>query len=1444
MKKYLLLILSIAALAPAFGQTYSQTSGPICSAYNYREYTFTGTPETPIAGTLSVSWLYCGPNYNGSNYGQMDLQVWVGGAWQTIVNNHPDANRGCSWVQASFTLSAETINNAVNTSGGNILIRGDIDDGCASGYGCSSYADPCFNATLTYDYAPSANFIADQVSTCIGGDVIFSNTSSGPQDSYVWSFGADAIPDTAVGAGPHIVNWTTSGAKDISLTVVGNGQTSTETKLTYVDVADAPSSVVFGTALEDWQNRTNGNSIQTQKSITDGNDNTYIGGTVLGSGTDVWLKKIDSDGTTVWETTFPISGNQSINDMVLDDTSNVYLCGSTGNDYFMMKANSDGSLAWNSAYDPSGNVDVAKALCIDPAGYLYVTGASYGANGNDATTAKFDNAGVYEYHITETDMGVSEGADIECANGQIYVFGTMNVGGFNEDWLLINYETVLGVEQWRQTINGSGFANDNGHQMVMDGTNLYLLGMSTHIGAIAGWTVARYNLSGTQSWKQDFFTGDTGFGTYDGLTVGQDGMVYLASSTNDGSKDVARILQLNSSDGSQNWMHDFSGIQDTYFRGIESADNQTIYISAVTNNNNGNHDMCIELIDTSGAQLWWAVYDGCGGTVDNSTGLNVTSQNEAVLSGYNMQAVTLKYAPLIDPAAEFTFNYDSTCVGTPVTFMDASTGSTLSYSWNFGSGASIDSIVGIGPHDVSFSSPGVKTIMLTVTNSLGDSAISHMIEVFPLPVVVASADTAMCEGGSIAILATGNGMFEWDNGLGSGSSHVVSPSVTTTYSVSLTDSIGCQSSDTVVVSVLPSPTANAGSDAFICLGDSTTLSGSGSGSLQWSHGLGTDTTVTVMPSVYTTYVLTVFDGFGCSIMDSTNVFVNDLPVVDAGVDTSICFGGNTTLSGSGNGILQWSHGLGSDPNPVVSPSEMTTYTLVVTDTNSCVNSDMVTVSVFTAPIANAGADLDICNGDTTTLNATGGLSFVWTGIGADQTQQVTPTSTTDYIVAVTDSNACADMDTVTVTVNPVYFFTETIGVCPGETYIFPDGTTWSNITAPIVYTSYLSTMQLCDSTIETTIEVLDCSCDNPVSYSISNIQPTEVTIHWTPESLAIKYKVKIRQVGSNNWTYHTVLAPDTLKTKSNLVAGTDYEYKLQSICDEDSPSGYGSFQYFTTAANPCANPDSLVIVGVNPTQSNLSWSAIVGAISYKLKYRPVGSSSWKYKTITAPLTYRNLYNLLPDTQYEYRIRTTCSAGAEPYTASAYFNTLSCEVAPNRLAYNIGGTGATVSWDAVSGAVSYKVKYRINNAASWSYKNVTAPTSSALLNGLLPSTVYQWKVKTFCNPNSNYSSYSGNNLFATTPVSGNGQRRLAESSTNANSVVSVFPNPTSGLLTVDLGDVSNATISVRNIHGQLVLRRLVQDKRNTQIKFFGNSGLYTIEVMTDKGVSEVFKVMKQ
>ena len=146
--------------------------------------------------------------------------------------------------------------------------------------------------------------------------------------------------------------------------------------------------------------------------------------------------------------------------------------------------------------------------------------------------------------------------------------------------------------------------------------------------------------------------------------------------------------------------------------------------------------------------------------------------------------------------------------------------------------------------------------------------------------------------------------------------------------------------------------------------------------------------------------------------DTLTISITHTPV-DAGLDQSICFGDQITLSGIGATTLNWTNGI-TDGVPFT-PLDTTMYILVGV-TNGCIGRDTVLVFVNPLPTVDAGISQSICEGNQITLNGFGANSYVWDN-GIVNGTPFTPISTTTYEVIGADGNNCTDTSQVTVTVN-------------------------------------------------------------------------------------------------------------------------------------------------------------------------------------------------------------------------------------------------------------------------------------------------------------------------------------------------------------------------------------------------------------------------------------------
>lgn len=299
---------------------------------------------------------------------------------------------------------------------------------------------------------------------------------------------------------------------------------------------------------------------------------------------------------------------------------------------------------------------------------------------------------------------------------------------------------------------------------------------------------------------------------------------------------------------------------------------------------------------------------------------------------------------------------------------------------------------------------GTDEVRVTVNPSTGSGT-----------TVVANAgeDKIICEGASVTLTATGGSIYEWSNGATT-ESITVAPNNTKTYTVNVSDG-NSTDTDEVIVTV-NRVIANAGADVSINEGESTLLTAIGGDSYVWSTGE-TTASINVNPLKTSNYVVTVKKQ-NCEATDEILVKVIPRPdpvVANAGTDVSICEGDQITLTASGGNSYAWDNGA-TTKSITVGPTNTKTYTVTVSDGLTS-DTDEVIVSVKTVT-ADAGSDRTITQGETVTLVAVGGETYLWNTGEKTNSITVKPTSTKTYSVAVY-KGSCHDTDEVRVTVQTI-----------------------------------------------------------------------------------------------------------------------------------------------------------------------------------------------------------------------------------------------------------------------------------------------------------------------------------------------------------------------------------------------------------------------------------------
>jgi len=288
------------------------------------------------------------------------------------------------------------------------------------------------------------------------------------------------------------------------------------------------------------------------------------------------------------------------------------------------------------------------------------------------------------------------------------------------------------------------------------------------------------------------------------------------------------------------------------------------------------------------------------------------------------------------------------------------------------------------------------------------------------------------------------------------------------------------------------------------------------------------------------------------------------------------------------------------------------------------------------------------------------------------------------------------------------------------------------------------------------------SCPAPLSPTVSGVTTQSATLNWTSQAPTAYYMVQFRPAGTTSWQQVTVQqVPFTL---TNLLCGIGYEWQVQTMCVSSAtntvvPSGFVAGPSFTTASctspSLCPVPTGLAATGITASSAQLSWISPPGVSTFNLRYKPVNSTSWTFLgNVTNP---RSLTGLLCGIAYEWQVRSVCSntsaTSNSSWSSSSFFTTTSCQnVCPAPAGTTTSGitvSSATVSWNAVTGAASYTVRYRVAGSATWAFKNSTVTSTS--LNNLICGTAYEWQVRSNCATASNTTSgsYSVSSTFTTT-----------------------------------------------------------------------------------------------
>jgi gliding motility-associated-like protein len=325
---------------------------------------------------------------------------------------------------------------------------------------------------------------------------------------------------------------------------------------------------------------------------------------------------------------------------------------------------------------------------------------------------------------------------------------------------------------------------------------------------------------------------------------------------------------------------------------------------------------------------------------------------------------------------------------------------------------------------------------LTVTDDAGCVVTTSVSLTEPPAIALAVAGfaetcTNSCDGQAVVIPSGGVGMYTFAWSPSGGTNPGATGLCTGIYTVTVTDGNGCVSSDTAHVNQPPPVAVTMSSTSSICgsaTASATATGSGGAGNFTYMWSPGAQTTSTISNLATGNYIVTATDQNGCAITDSVTV-ISTAPVLAAASATNItcnglCDGSAGVTSVTGTPPYNYLWAPGGNTTASVTNLCAGNYLVAVTDSNGC--ADSVQLTVVEPPLLTVTAATNpsaICIGQSATLSSvaaggTGSYTYGWSpGNMTGNSVNVTPTSTNQYTVGVTDANGCTNIDTVTVTVN-------------------------------------------------------------------------------------------------------------------------------------------------------------------------------------------------------------------------------------------------------------------------------------------------------------------------------------------------------------------------------------------------------------------------------------------
>lgn len=719
----------------------------------------------------------------------------------------------------------------------------------------------------------------------------------------------------------------------------------------------------------------------------------------------------------------------------------------------------------------------------------------------------------------------------------------------------------------------------------------------------------------------------------------------------------------------------------------------------------------------------------------------------------------------------------------------------FTYAWNTSPVQNTATATGLaaGAYTVTVTDGGCT---ITGTGIVSDPA-THSVSVTTNPVTCYNAGN----GSATLITTGGSGNFSYSWPAGSGGSGAAASGLDGgLYNVTVTDNVSnCAVISQVSVFEPDSISVTINKTNVTCFGGSdgiivaNAFGGNGAPyTYTWNPGGATGSVLSNVSA--STVILTVSDVSGCS--NNFNVTVNQPPAITLSVTSQTnvsCNGGSngvatvTAAGGTGNFSLVWST-TPTQTGPTASGLAAGSYTVTATDGSGCTLTQSVTITQPTAlTVSASGTNVSCAGGNTgsataTASGGTGSITYTWSTSPTQTGATATNLTAGAYTVTATDVNGCTAVNSVTITQpSPISVnATETDVTCAGG----GDGTASATATGGTGTITFAWSVSQSGPTATglsagpVTVTATDANgCTASASVNVGSGATISVTATVTDANCNGAADGAITLSGSGGAAPYTYTwSTTTGATRNNLGAG-NYPY---TVSDANGCSATGS----ATVASPSsitvtANPVAASCNGGTDGQITINVAGGAGNYSY----------SWTGTGITGTVTTQNLTGV-PAGTYEVTV-TDGNGCARTVSTLNVGEASSISVSTTVVPASSGASNGTATATATGGTglITY----------AWS-NGQTGASVGALAAGTYTVTA---------------TDANGCTATATADVTTTGIEGVDVLST-----IELFPNPTSGLVTVKLAlsTTTNVSIVWYNMLGEKVADATYENVSSVEGKF--------------------------